>query len=135
MEAVEGGALCDFIAKFSLEEHIIAYLCREVALALSFLHTRSRIHRDIKVEIFSCLKLCLTSDSSQSDNILIGFDGSVKLADFGYCVQLTEETERRNSLVGTPYWMAPELVRTQYYDEKVDIWSLGIMTIEAVDRC
>uniref|UniRef100_A0A6U6AEJ5 non-specific serine/threonine protein kinase n=2 Tax=Guillardia theta TaxID=55529 RepID=A0A6U6AEJ5_GUITH len=118
MEAVEGGALCDLITNFCLEEDIVAYLCREVALALSFLHTRSRIHRDIK-----------------SDNILIGLDGSVKLADFGYCVQLTEEAGRRNSLVGTPYWMAPELIRTQYYNEKVDIWSLGIMAIEAVDRC
>mmetsp|Transcript_3098 Transcript_3098/g.10432 ORF Transcript_3098/g.10432 Transcript_3098/m.10432 type:complete len:175 (+) Transcript_3098:834-1358(+) len=117
MEAVEGGALCDLITNFCLEEDIVAYLCREVALALSFLHTRSRIHRDIK-----------------SDNILIGLDGSVKLADFGYCVQLTEEAGRRNSLVGTPYWMAPELIRTQYYNEKVDIWSLGIMAIEAVDR-
>jgi len=95
----------------------VAYVCKQVTQALAFLHTRSRIHRDIK-----------------SDNILLGLDGTVKLADFGYCVQLTEEQAKRNSLVGTPYWMAPELIRTQFYDESVDVWSLGILTIESIDR-
>ena len=88
----------------------MAYVCKQVTQALAFLHTRSRIHRDIK-----------------SDNILLGLAGTVKLADFGYCVQLTEEQAKRNSLVGTPYWMAPELIRTQFYDESVDVWSLGVI--------
>ncbi len=117
MEAMEGGSLCDMIAATELDEILIGYICKQVTQALAFLHTRSRIHRDIK-----------------SDNVLLGLDGAVKLADFGYCVQLTEEQAKRNSLVGTPYWMAPELIRTQFYDDKVDVWSLGILTIELADR-
>jgi len=117
MEAMEGGSLCDMIAATELDESLVVYICKQVTQALAFLHTRSRIHRDIK-----------------SDNVLLGLDGAVKLADFGYCVQLTEEQAKRNSLVGTPYWMAPELIRTQFYDEKVDVWSLGILTIELADR-
>jgi hypothetical protein len=117
MEGMLGGSLCDLIAEVALDEPLVAYICRQIVQALAFLHTRSRIHRDIK-----------------SDNILLGLDGSVKLADFGYCVQLTQEQAKRNSLVGTPYWMAPELIRTEFYDEQVDVWSLGILTIEAADR-
>lgn len=49
-------------------------------------------------------------------------------------MQLTHERQRRNSLVGTPYWMAPELIRTQYYDEKVDVWSAGVLGIECAER-
>lgn len=51
-------------------------------------------------------------------------------ADFGQCAQLTKLQPKRNSIVGTPYWMAPELIRGQYYDHKVDIWSLGVLIIE-----
>ena len=117
MEAMLGGSLCDLIAAVTLDEPHVAYICKQVTQALAFLHTRARIHRDIK-----------------SDNILLGLDGAVKLADFGYCVQLTQEQTKRNSLVGTPYWMAPELIRTDFYDEAVDVWSLGILTIEAAER-
>ena len=77
------------------------------------LHDKKQIHRDLK-----------------SDNILISTDGDVKIADFGFAVQLTKEREMRNSTVGTPAWMAPELIRKQNYNEKVDIWSMGIILLQ-----
>uniref|UniRef100_A0A8U7N9P5 non-specific serine/threonine protein kinase n=1 Tax=Corvus moneduloides TaxID=1196302 RepID=A0A8U7N9P5_CORMO len=83
---------------------------------LQFLHSRQVIHRDVK----SC-------------NILVGTDGSVKLADFGLCAQLTPELSKRSSSVGTPSWMAPEVVRGEAYGPKVDIWSLGIVGLEMVE--
>ncbi len=58
--------------------------------------------------------------------------GQVKIADFGFAIQLTKQILSRKSLVGTPAWMAPELIKKQAYDEKVDIWSLGMVAIELV---
>lgn len=84
---------------------------------LVYIHGKHRIHRDIK-----------------SDNILLGRGGrSVKIADFGFATQLTRQDNKRKTTLGTPYWMAPELILGKKYDAKVDVWSLGIVIIELID--
>ncbi|XP_077646560.1 serine/threonine-protein kinase PAK 3-like [Lonchura striata] len=116
MEFMDGSTLFDVLRAVYLEEGEIGAVCRECLQGLHFLHSRQVIHRDIK-----------------SGNVLVGMDGSVKLADFGLCAQLSPERSKRSSRVGTPSWMAPEVVRGEAYGPKVDIWSLGIMGLEMVE--
>uniref|UniRef100_A0A8C7QLW3 non-specific serine/threonine protein kinase n=1 Tax=Oncorhynchus mykiss TaxID=8022 RepID=A0A8C7QLW3_ONCMY len=116
MEFLEGGALTDIVTHTRMNEEQIATVCVSVLRALSYLHTQGVIHRDIK-----------------SDSILLTSDGRIKLSDFGFCAQVSKEVPKRKSLVGTPYWMAPEVISRLPYGTEVDIWSLGIMVIEMID--
>ncbi|RUS85935.1 hypothetical protein EGW08_006338 [Elysia chlorotica] len=116
MEFMEGGALTDIVTHSRMDEVQIATVCKACLKALAFLHSHGVIHRDIK-----------------SDSILLSHDGKVKLSDFGFCAQVTPDLPKRKSLVGTPYWMAPEVISRLPYGPEVDIWSLGIMVIEMID--
>ncbi|KAJ2951688.1 hypothetical protein O0L34_g13849 [Tuta absoluta] len=116
MEYMAGGALTDIVTRARMDPEQIATVCKQCLKALAFLHGQGVIHRDIK-----------------SDSILMTADGRVKLSDFGFCAQVSQELPKRKSLVGTPYWMSPEVISRLPYGPEVDVWSLGIMLVEMVD--
>jgi len=119
MEYMSGGCLTDILELYryiKLTEPQIAYLLRETLQAVAHVHSLHCIHRDIK-----------------SDNILVDFEGNVKLGDFGYTVQLTKQKSLRDTTIGTPYWEAPEVITGEHYNEKVDVWSLGVMALEMAE--
>uniref|UniRef100_A0A6Q2Z4J2 Myosin IIIA n=1 Tax=Esox lucius TaxID=8010 RepID=A0A6Q2Z4J2_ESOLU len=126
LELCNGGSVTD-LAKGMLkrggrmDESIIAYIIHEALMGLHHLHINKTIHRDVK-----------------GNNILLTTQGGVKLVDFGVSAQLTNTRLRRNTSVGTPFWMAPEVIACEQqldstYDARCDVWSLGITAIELGD--
>eukprot|EP01061_Rhynchopus_euleeides_P040553 TRINITY_DN6987_c0_g2_i1.p1 TRINITY_DN6987_c0_g2~~TRINITY_DN6987_c0_g2_i1.p1 ORF type:complete len:628 (+),score=248.39 TRINITY_DN6987_c0_g2_i1:142-1884(+) len=118
MEYMSGGKLTDLISRNdSFSDEDVAYVAKTLCSALAYLHDKGLLHRDIK-----------------SDNVLIDkATGKLALADFGFGADLTDGRKFRETVVGTPYWMAPEVIRGDPYDDKADIWSLGILLLELVD--
>lgn len=124
MEYCGAGSVTDLVKStktLSLREDWIAYICREISRGLSHLHASKIIHRDIK-----------------GQNVLLTDNAEVKLVDFGVSARLDKTIGRRNTFIGTPYWMSPEVIACDEnpdakYDNRSDLWSLGITAIEMAE--
>ncbi|KAH0789686.1 Serine/threonine-protein kinase 4 [Histomonas meleagridis] len=119
MEYCDGGSLSDImnIIDSGLNELQLSAICRGVLESLVYIHSKNRIHRDIK-----------------AGNILITSAGKVKLCDFGVSAQLSDLNSKTGTVIGSPFWMAPEVITGVGHDTKADIWSFGITALELYSR-
>ncbi|KAF0774968.1 hypothetical protein AaE_001331 [Aphanomyces astaci] len=117
LEYMENGSLAQFMKKFgTLSETLVAMYITQVLRGLAYLHAQGVLHRDVK-----------------GANILTTKDGLVKIADFGVAIKLNE-AQKSNSVVGSPYWMAPEVIEMAGWSSASDIWSVGCTIIELLTQ-
>lgn len=118
MEFCVGGSVIDLlkITKIQLTEEMIATIIQSILFGLDYLHENKKIHRDIKCA-----------------NILLDQEGNIKLADFGVSAQLMHSLADKDTVIGSPYWMSPEVLSKSKYKYETDIWSLGITAIEMAE--
>jgi len=114
MEYMEGGTLNQAVKNYSFQEGQVAYVAREMLRGIEYLHSENFVHRDLK-----------------SSNVMMTVKGQIKLIDFGLCVDISNGMKA--SMVGSPFWMPPEMIQRKPHDYKVDIWSLGICLMECAN--
>jgi len=110
-EYLHGGTLAEAAKNFEFKERQVRYIAREILQALKYLHNRGWAHRDLK-----------------SPNIMISLDGQIKLIDFGLCADLS--TGDRIKLLGSAFWIPPEMINRQPHNRGADIWSYGVCLLE-----
>jgi len=115
MEFLHGGTVREAVKVHKLSSNHSAFIAREVLRGLSYLHSNGWIHRDLK-----------------SSNVMLSIRGEIKIVDFGLCCEDTC-AKALSKQVGSPYWMAPEIIRDSLHDYKCDIWSLGIICLEMIN--
>jgi len=111
MEFMEGGTLSEAVNLCKFEENQIAYVAKELLKGIEFLHSKDFVHRDLK-----------------SANVMMSITGEIKIIDFGLCIDLKSGPSRH--MLGSPFWIPPEMIRREYHGTPCDIWSFAICMLE-----